>query len=240
MQLNGGTALITGASRGIGKAIAKSLAENGVNLALAGRSREGLESLKGELRDFKIDVLLCEGDLAAPEIPRELIRKTIEYFGQLDILINNAGIAYPKPLSETTANEWDFHMAVNARAPFLLSREALPYLKKSEMATIINISSVVGYKGYINQGAYTASKHALAGMTKVLAQEVFNDGIRVHIIAPGGVDTDMLSQTRPDLDRSMLASPEEIADIVMFILTHRGKAVMDEINIRRYSNSPWK
>jgi 3-oxoacyl-[acyl-carrier protein] reductase len=131
-------------------------------------------------------------------------------------------------------------MAVNARAPFLLSKEAISYLKRSDIATIINISSVVGIKGYVNQGAYTASKHALMGFTKVLAQEVFQDGIRVHIISPGGVATGMVELTRPDIDPSTLISPEEIAEIVLFLLTHRGNAVIDEINVRRSATPPWR
>jgi len=129
---------------------------------------------------------------------------------------------------------------VNARAPFLLCREAVPYLKNSDIATIINISSLVGIKGYINQGAYTASKHALMGFTKVLAQEVHQDGIRVHIISPGVIDTEMETMTESDIDPFDLMSPDEIAEIVLFLLTHRGNAVMDEINIRRASNLPWR
>ncbi len=240
LSMKGKAAIVTGASRGIGKAISRSLAECGVNLALNSRSLNQLEAIKEEFKDLGIDVLPCPADLGDPEACVKIVEKVAQHFGKIDILINNAGMAIPKPLNETTVDEWDMHMALNARAPFLLSREALPYLKKSKMATIINISSVVGYKGYINQGAYTASKHALMGMTKVLAQEVFKDNVRVHIIAPGGVATDMVTNTRPDLDESMLATPQEIADVVMFILTHRGNAVIDEINIRRFSNTPWK
>jgi 3-oxoacyl-[acyl-carrier protein] reductase len=239
-QLKGKVAIVTGASRGIGKAISRSLAENGVNLAIAARSNDQLDIVRKGLTGFGIDVLPCPVDLSDAEASGNLIKKVADHFGKIDILINNAGIAVPKPLNETTANDWDLHMAINARAPFLLSREALPYLKKSDCATIMNISSVVGYKGYVNQGAYAASKHALMGMTKVLAQEVFADNIRVHIIAPGGVATEMAVQTRPDLNEDMLATPEDIADIVMFILTHRGNAVIDEINVRRFTNSPWK
>ncbi len=211
-----------------------------MNLALNSRSSDQLEEIKEEFKGFGIDVLPCPADLGDPEECEGIIKKAVAHFGVIDILINNAGIAVPKSLSETTVNEWDLHMSINARAPFILSREVIPYLKKSEMATIINISSVVGRKGYVNQGAYTASKHALMGMTKVLAQEVFEDNIRVHVIAPGGVATDMVAKTRPDLDEAMLATPQEIADVVMFLLTHRGNAVIDEINIRRFSNTPWK
>jgi len=240
LLLKGKVAVVTGASRGIGRVISENLAKSGVNLAINSRSPDQLEKVKEELKNYGIDVLSCPADLAEPEECVGIIKKTVEYFGGIDILINNAGIAIPKALRETTTDEWDLHMKINARAPFILSREALPYLIKSEMGTIINISSVVGRKGYVNQGAYTASKHALMGMTKVLAQEVFKDNVKVHVIAPGGVATDMVTKTRPDLDESLLISPQEIADIVMFLLTHRGNAMIDEINIRRFSSTPWQ
>lgn len=239
-MLIGKVALITGASRGIGRAISIKLAQNGVNLAVNGRSEEGLISLKDELSLYGVDILLCPGDLQDPDIPSLIVERTINHFGRLDILINNAGIALAKPLVETTVEEWDRLMAVNARAPFLLCKKAVTYLKQSDIATIINISSVVGIKGYVNQGAYTASKHALMGFTKVLAQEVYQDGIRVHVISPGGVNTEMISITRPEIDPSTLISPDEIAEIVLFLLTHRGNAVIDEINIRRSVTPPWR
>ena len=240
VSLKGKTALVTGASRGIGRAISLMLARNGVNLAINSTSVDNLRAVEKELTMLGVDVLLCPADLSHPDTPSTIIKQVVDRFGGLDILINNAGIAIPKPLSQTSAEEWDLHMAVNARAPFLLCREAIPYLRKSNAASIINISSVVGRKGYVNQGAYTASKHALMGMTKVLAQELHGDNIRVHVIAPGGVATDMVGKMRPDLDTSMLIAPEEIADIVEFLLVHRGNAAIDEINVRRSSNNPWK
>lgn len=240
VNLIGRVALITGASRGIGRSIALLLGQSGVNLAVNARTEESLSVLKEDLNSYGIDVLICPGDLQDPITPSIIIKKTINHFGRLDILINNAGIALAKPLIETTVEEWDTMMAVNARAPFLLTKEAIPYLKRSDIATIINISSVVGTKGYINQGAYTASKHALMGFTKVLAQEVFQDGIRVHVISPGGVATSMVALTRPDIDPETLISPEEIAEIVLFLITHRGNAVIDEINIRRAATLPWR
>jgi 3-oxoacyl-[acyl-carrier protein] reductase len=130
-------------------------------------------------------------------------------------------------------------MAINARGPFLLCREAIPYLKQQDQAFIINITSVVGVKGYTNQAAYSASKHAVMGMTKALAKEVQSDGIRVHAICPGGVDTQLGGQARPDLERSVLIQPEEIADIVLFLVTRQDNAVMDEIHVRRATSTPW-
>ncbi|MCX7942054.1 MAG: SDR family oxidoreductase [Dictyoglomaceae bacterium] len=240
ISLKGKIALITGASRGIGRAISKALAQEGVNLAINSRAEEGLLILKNELKDFGIDILLCPFDLKDPKAPKLIIEKVIEHFGKLDILINNAGIALAKPIMETKEEEWDEIIAVNAKAPFFLCKYAIPYLKKSDMPTIINISSVVGTKGYINQGAYTASKHALMGFTKVLAQEVHDDGIRVHVIAPGGVATDLVTIMRPDIEPETLIKPEEIADIIIFLLKFRGNAVIDEINVRREKNPPWR
>jgi len=239
-DLKGKTALVTGASRGIGYAIAARLAQNGVNIAVSSSSESTSMEAAKKLSGYGTEVLACPADLMDVKAPAELIKKVVEHFGKLDILINNAGIVIPKPLAETSAEEWDKQMAINARAPFLLCREAIPYLKKSDHASIINISSVVGYKGYVNQAAYTASKHALMGMTKVLAQEVYDDGIRVHVIAPGGVRTEMISLARPDLAEVAMPTPGDIADVVIFLLKYRGNAVIDEINIRRSSNRPWK
>jgi NAD(P)-dependent dehydrogenase (short-subunit alcohol dehydrogenase family) len=105
--------------------------------------------------------------------------------------------------------------------------------------TIIQIASVIGVKGYINQGAYTASKHALMGMSKVLAQEVQPDNIRVHTILPGGVATDMIAGIRPDLKPSELMAPQDIAEIVLFLLKHRSNAVVDTVQVRRATAAPW-
>jgi 3-oxoacyl-[acyl-carrier protein] reductase len=240
VSINGKTALITGASRGIGKTITRMLAREGVRVALNGRSVEHLEAVRMEIEAMGAEAVLCPGDLADPAVPERIVKETLRQLGGLDILINNAGVGIPKPLMDTTAQEWDYHMAINARAPFLLCREAVPHLRKSHCATIINISSVVGTKGYVNQGAYSASKHALMGLTKVLAQEVFKDDIRVYVLSPGGVATEMVTQMRPDIDPDDLIDPEEFAEIIRFLLTHRGSAVIDEIKVRRASNSPWK
>jgi len=237
----GKVALVTGASRGIGRAIARTLAGKGLHLALCARSQEALEALRAELSALGAEVFVCAGDLADPAFPVRFVHEAGEYFGHLDVVVNNAGVALAKPLEETTLEEWEFQMAVNVRAPFLICREALPYLRRSALATIINISSVVGTKGYVHQGAYTASKHALMGFTKVLARELHPEGIRVHVIAPGGVGTDLIAAMRPDLLGERLITPEEIAEIVWFLLTMRSKnAVIDEVNVRRASNEPWR
>jgi len=187
-------ALITGASRGIGEEIAKRLAKEKVNLALIARDEKRLRELKEKLEKENINVFILSIDLREKNAPKTVIGEVIRHFERLDILINNAGTALSKPIIETSEEEWDEIMTINAKVPYFLCKYAIPYLKNSEIPTIINISSVVGYKGYVNQSAYTASKHALHGFTKVLAQEVHEYGIRVHLISPGGVATDLVNK----------------------------------------------
>jgi 3-oxoacyl-[acyl-carrier protein] reductase len=236
-SLTGKVAIVTGASRGIGRAVALALAENGAWVALAARTEAALHALRREIESGGGRALAAATDITSEPQVKELVRSTVEQFGRLDILINNAGVGYYAPLVETTVEQWEQMMAVNARGPFLLCREAIPHMERGGF--IINIASVVGVKGYVKQAAYTASKHALMGMTKVLAQEVQPAGIRVHAICPGGVDTDLVRQARPDLDSSVLMEPEEIADIILFLLTRRGNAVIDDIHVRRAASDPW-
>lgn len=154
-------------------------------------------------------------------------------------MVNNAGITHSSKLEETATEDWDRCHNVNARAPFILCREALPLLKKSEAAYIINIASVVGVKGYPSQSAYTASKHALRGMTISLSEELKGSNIRVHLLCPGGVDTDLVQKVRPDIKKQDLMQPEEIAELVLYLVTHKGNAVIDELHIRRAASTPW-
>jgi NAD(P)-dependent dehydrogenase (short-subunit alcohol dehydrogenase family) len=163
----------------------------------------------------------------------------VQQWGRLDIVVNNAGIGIYGPLAEFSTEDWDRVMAVNARGAFLVCREAIPHLTKQISSFIVNISSVVGIKGYVHQAAYSASKHAVMGMTKALARELQADGVRVHAICPGGVDTEMAGQARPDLDRSVLISPDEVADVVLFLVTRSGNAVIDGVQIRRAASTPW-
>ncbi len=232
-------AIITGASRGIGKAIALALAGEGVNLFLSARSGEKLKELEEDVKVLGVKGKSYVGDLSSPKICCQIIDSCISHYGSIDYLINNAGIALCSPLSKTTTEQWNDIMAVNATAPFILSRQAIPYLRKSRDGVIVNISSVVGEKAYELQGAYTASKHALMGMSKVLALELQEYGVRVHTVSPGGVDTSMIKCVRPDLKSSHLISCDEVAEAVVLLLKQRGNAVIDNIKLRRRAGTPW-
>lgn len=237
--LAGKVAIVTGAGRGIGRSIALELGRHGVQVALAARTRPELEAVQAEIEALGGQAAVFPTDICHEDQVGALVSGAVQRFGRLDIVVNNAGMGVFKPLVDTTPDEWDRIMAVNARGPFLLCRAAIPHLRRHKPTFIINISSVVGVKGYANQAAYSASKHALEGMTKALAKEVQPYGIRLHIVGPGGVDTGMVSQARPDLDRSVLMQPDEIADIVLFLVTRRGNAVIDEIQVRRDASTPW-
>lgn len=232
-------ALVTGAGRGIGRSIALSLARHGASVALAARSQADLAAVQAEIEAFGGQAVCLPADVSVEAEAIGLVGRAAARWDRLDILVNNAGVVLGKPLLETTTAEWDQVMAVNARAPFILCRAAIPYLRRQDISFIINIASVVAAKGYANQAVYGASKHALLGMSKALAKEVHQDGIRVHVVSPGGVDTDQLGLARPELDRAVLMQPDEIADIVLFLVTRRGNAVIDEINLRRAASTPW-
>ncbi len=237
----GKVALITGAGSGIGRAIAYRFAQMGINLALVGRTEKKLLDTKSEIEVCfpNIQVHIVTGDLLDIDFPRICIEKALARFGQLDILVNNAGLAQSQPFEEITLKEYERIMNTNVRAPFLLTQAALPVLKKSDFATVINIASVTAHKGYPLQSIYSASKHALVGMSKALANEVYKQGIRVHLISPGGVFTDMVRISRPDLSEEGMILPEDIAQIAAFFLEHRTNAVIDEIQVHRVGKEPF-
>ncbi len=229
------TAIVTGATRGIGKAIALKLTELHYNLVIVGRTAKLLDQIKSEIEKTGGRCLTVVADLGQENAPGHIMEKTVSHFGQMDVLVNNAGMSHSGPLLETDMETWDKVHAVNARAPFFLSKAAIPYLKVSPNPVIINIGSVVGFKGYRDQAAYASSKHALTGFTNVLAKEVQKDGIKVHLISPGGVNTEMVREMRPDIDTEQLIQPEEIAEIVEFLVTRKGKGTIDHLYIRRQS-----
>ena len=233
---NGKVALITGASGGIGSAIAKKFAGLGLKLVLCGRSEEKLRQVADAC---DTEVLVFCGDITDDRFPAECLAAACQRFGGVDILVNNAGMALSCPLEQTRQEQFDAIMNLNVRAPYFLCQEALPLLRKSEFPMILNIASVVAHKGYPLQSAYAASKHALVGFTKSLANEVYEEGIRVHLISPGAVFTDMVRISRPDLSDEGMILAEDIAEVAAFFISHRTNAVIDEIQVHRAGKAPF-
>lgn len=227
--------ILTGASGGIGEKIAEALFLFGYKMVLLGRNREKLEKIANGR-----DCLIVPGDICEEGYIDKVIEKTLGCYGKIDVLINSAGIAQSTPFEEITPEDYDKIMNTNSRAPFIMCQKALPHLKKSDCATIINIASVTAHQGYELQSVYSASKHALIGFSKALAKECYKDGVRVHVISPGAVFTDMVKVSRPDLTGEGMLLPEDIAETVRYLLKMRNTAaVIDEICLHRESKEPF-
>jgi len=239
MDLNNKYVLVTGASMGIGRAISRVLADKGAFVILTARTENLLSEVKKEIVSSggRAEFIVC--DLTKEEEISGLFRKIKKDFGWLDILINNAGIARGGSVVDCQIEDFDRLININLRAPFICCQQALKIMIPAGSGYIINISSVVGIKGYPYQAAYSASKHGVAGLTKSLAAEVKENGIRVSMILPGGVDTALVGNTRPDLDKSILLKPEDIANTVLYLLSLPERAMVDQIYIRRSASKPF-
>jgi len=239
MDLQNKIALITGASRGIGQNISYSLAEKGVHVIITARTESQLLEVKKNINSKGGKATAIPADLSKKEDILNLFDEVNKRFGKLEILINNAGIGLFGKLVDFPIEDFDKIMNVNLRAVYLCCQQALKIMIPARNGHIINISSVVGVKGYPNQTAYTASKHAVMGLTKSLAAEIQEYGICVSVILPGGVDTEFARQARPDLDRSILIPPSDISNTVLYLLGLSDTAMVDEIYIRRRTNKPF-
>jgi 3-oxoacyl-[acyl-carrier protein] reductase len=238
-DLTGRSAVVTGASRGIGAVISRTLASHGAHVFLAARTEADLGRLAGEIRSSGGSASEVATDLSSEAQIVALFDTVRERAGGLDILINNAGIGIYGKVVDFAAEDLDRMYQINLRAMFLCSREAMRLMMPAGAGYIISIASVLGFKGYPNQAGYTASKHGVMGVTKALAVEAQEHGIRVSAVLPGGVYTDLVRVARPDLDPAELLYPDDIAGAVLYLLSLSDRAAVDEIYIRRRNSSPF-
>ena len=225
MNLTGQTALVTGGSKGIGRAICLALARAGANVVFAARDENRIRETIEELKGMSGKALAVKPDVRYEEDVKNLISKAVDEFGRLDILVNNAGAAYRKRLEDTTQKEYDEIMDTNVKGIFLCTKYAIPYIRKSNNGKIVNISSGAGLHGIPELSIYCASKSGVISITQSIAPELEGE-IKVYAICPGGVDTDMYKSLfghKPQL------KPEHIAKKVLELVSPDSKVPSGKI-----------
>ena len=228
-RLEGRTALITGASRGIGKAIALAFAAEGADVVATARTTNAVDSVIGQCRKMGRNGLAVTADLSVEKDIQRVADEALRKFGRLDIVVNNAAIIHPYTnLVDFAADLWRQVIEVNLIAPALLTKAVLPEMIKNKSGKIINISSIGGRKGGKGRSAYRATKAGLISLTESVAAEVKQYGIDVNCICPGGVDTEGMREafgTRGREENPNLMRPEEIAALAVFLASDASSAI---------------
>ncbi len=225
MDLTGKVALVTGASRGIGRAIAVALAEGGADVACVSTKPDGAEAAAADVRAKGRKALAVAADVSKPEDAQRIVDETVAKLGRLDVVVNNAGVTADQLLLRMTEEDWDKVMAVNLRAVFLVTKAALRPMIKARTGRVVNISSVVGIRGNPGQANYAAAKAGVIAFTKTVAREVASRGITANVVAPGFVQTDMTAKMTPEATAAVKAQvplgrfgdPRDIAHAVRFL-----------------------
>lgn len=229
-SLHGKVGLVTGAGRGIGKAVALMLGQAGCRVILTARTTEQLETVRGEIKAGGGDALAISADLTRDEEIVRLIEEC-QSRGSVDILINNAGWGKRAPVVKGSVEDWDRTFRLNLRAPMILAKGLLPAMIAKGKGAIINIGSVSGKSGEASGAAYSASKFGLIGFTQSLYEEVREHGIKVSVILPGFVDTPLIPPNR-QLDRGKMIQADDIAQAVHYVLTSPDTCCPVEITVR--------
>jgi 3-oxoacyl-[acyl-carrier protein] reductase len=228
-----GTALVTGATEGIGRATALALGRAGYRVGICSRAGDKVEATLGELRAQGVTAAGSAADVADPDQVGHLVERVRGALGEIDVLVNNAGVLIARPFEELTLEDWDVTMATNLRGLYLTTRLVLPGMRARRRGTIVNIASLAGRNGFVGGSAYSASKHAVLGFSRSLMLEARKDNVRVIAICPGSVATGMLrdqAMLKPDPER--ILRPEDVAASILHVLALPTGALVSELDIR--------
>ena len=229
--------VVTGSTRGIGLEIAKVFGESGYSVMLSGRNEEALNKAKSEVESTGCKVAVCVSDVSKAEDANKLIASTLEVFGRIDALVNNAGVTCDKLLMRMDEEAWDKVMNTNLKGVFLVTKATVKTMIKQGKGSIINISSVVGLMGNAGQANYAASKAGLLGFTKSVAKEYGKKGIRVNAVAPGFICSDMTAVLADSVKEQMLSQvplnrfgqARDVANAVVFLASDKASYITGQV-----------
>ena len=241
-------AIVTGASSGLGRACALRLAREGLRVALVARDQEALDTTARDVEAAGGTPLSLPVDLADASHIDAAVATITGSWGRVDLLVNAAGTDAPGPVEHTSVQDWDRVLAVNLRAPFLLSKAVLPHMRRARSGTIVNVSSVAGLRGWANAAAYCSSKFALTGLTQSLAAEGRQHGIRACVLYPGAMATSWGSW-EPDqrraahrdglADPTKALPPEQVADLIAWIYTAPTGLLLNQVTVTPLLEQGW-
>jgi 3-oxoacyl-[acyl-carrier protein] reductase len=227
------TAFITGATEGIGRATAFALGRAGYKIGVCARTESKVRSLLQELKEVGVAAAGGPADVSDPKQVSRIIEETTKALGEIDTLVNNAGILIARPFEELTLEDWDATMATNLRSVYLVTRAVLPAMRRRQHGSIVNVVSLAGKNGFVGGTAYAASKHGVLGFSRSLMLEVRKQNIRVVTVCPGSVDTGMLhdqAMLRPDPKRILRS--EDVAETILHALRLPERAMVSELDVR--------
>jgi len=238
LSLTGKNALVTGASRGIGRAIAVELAKNGANIAISYvNNKDKADEVVNEIKGYGVKAIAVKADVSKEEEVLNMVKIVKESIGSIDILVNNAGINRDNLLMRMSTEDWDKVIDTNLKGTYLCSKALIRDMIKKKSGKIINIASVAGVAGNFGQTNYSASKAGVIGFTKSLAKEVASRGINVNAIAPGLIETDMTLALKEDIRDSLvknipmgrLGTVQDIANIVIFLASEKSNYITGQV-----------
>jgi NADP-dependent 3-hydroxy acid dehydrogenase YdfG len=239
-------ALVTGASSGIGEATALALAQRGATVAIAARRKDRLEALAERIRGGGGRALVLEADVTVESQAREIVERTVDEFGRLDTLVNNAGLMLLGPIPNADLDEWRRMLDINVDGLLYCAHAALPHLLRAaqegprRVADMVNVSSIAGRTARANAGVYNATKFAVGAFSEALRQEVTRKYVRVAVIEPGYVETELRSHNRPEIQEAIGRAnpvddpllPEDVADAIAYVVTRPRHISINEVLLR--------
>jgi NAD(P)-dependent dehydrogenase (short-subunit alcohol dehydrogenase family) len=225
--LEGKVAMVTGASQGLGRALALAYAREGAMLVINSRNYESIRDVVEEIHGLGVEVLGIGADVTSSSDVVGLVDVAVEHYDRIDVLVNNAGLLGPRvAIEEYPEDEWRRVLDANLTGPFLVSKAAIPYMR--EGASIVNVTSGVSIEGRAQWGAYSVSKFGMEGLTQILAAELKDRGIRVNSVDPGGMRTGMRAVAYPDEDPTTRITPEENTAVFLYLASNESRDITGE------------